>query len=234
VVTGIGNGRNSVFSASLNSVTIPGSVTSIGAAAFSDCASLTSVEIGANVTNIGEFAFFQCISLAGVEIGANVTSIGESAFFQCISLTNVTIPNNVTNIGSCAFQYCSSLTGVDFQGNAPSAGSTVFANDANATAYYLPGTTGWGATFGGISTAPEFLPNPMILNSGPGFGVQTNRFGFIIAWATNVSVVVEVCTNLANPVWQPVQTNTLVKGSSHFSEPLQTNSTGRYYRIISP
>jgi hypothetical protein len=233
VVTGIGNGRDSVFSASLNSVTIPGSVTSIGADAFSDCTSLTSVEIGANVTNIGEFAFFQCISLASVEIGTNVTSIGESAFFQCISLTSVTIPNSVTSIGSHAFQYCSGLTGAYFQGNAPSADSTVFANDTNATAYYLPGTTGWGATFGGISTAPEFLPNPMILNSGPSFGVQTNRFGFIIAWATNVSVVVEVCTNLANPVWQPVQTNTLVNGSSHFSEPLQTNSTGRYYRIIS-
>ena len=119
VVTGIGNGEDSVFSASLNSVTIPGSVTSIGAHAFSGCASLTGVEIGTNVASIGEFAFFQCISLASVEIGTNVTSIGESAFFQCISLAGVTIPNSVTNIGSNAFQYCSGLTGVYFQGNAP-------------------------------------------------------------------------------------------------------------------
>ncbi len=234
VVTGIGNGGDSVFSASLNSVTIPGSVTSIGANAFSDCTSLTSVEFGTNVTSIGQYAFFQCISLTSVTIPDSVTSIGQYAFFQCISLTNVTIPNSVTNIGSHAFQYCSGLTGVYLQGNAPSADSTVFANDNNATAYYLPGTRGWGTTFGGISTAPSFLPNPVILNNGPSFGVQTNRFGFTISWATNTSVVVEVCTNLASPVWTPLQTNMLTNGSFHFSAALQTNSTGHYYRIISP
>ena len=46
-----------------------------------------------------------------------------------------------------------SLTGVYFQGNAPSADSTVFTSDDNATVYYLPGTTGWGPTFGGLPTA---------------------------------------------------------------------------------
>ena len=43
------------------------------------------------------------------------------------------------------------------------------------------------------------------------FGVQTNPFGFIISWATNVPVVVEACTNLANPTWSPVDTNTLTR-----------------------
>jgi hypothetical protein len=234
MVTGLGDGQDSVFSASLNSVTIPGSVASIRANAFSDCTSLTSVQIGANVTSIGDYAFFQCISLASVQIGSNVASIGESAFFQCLSLTNVTIPSSVTNLGSQAFQDCSGLTAVYFQGNAPGADSTVFANDSNATAYYLPGTTGWGATIGGISTAPPFLPNPVIVNNGPNFGVQSNRFGFIISWATNVPVVVETCTDLASPVWIPLQTNMFTNGSFYFSEPLQTNGTGRYYRLSSP
>jgi len=211
VVTGIGNGQNPVFSASLNTVTIPGTVQSIAANAFSGCTSLTSVEFG-----------------------ANVTSIGESAFFQCISLANVTIPASVTNLGSQAFQDCSSLTGVYFQGNAPGADSTVFANDRNATAYYLSGTTGWGATIGGIPTAAPFLPNPVILSNGRGFGVQGNMFGFTISWATNASVVVEACTNLASPVWVPLQTNSLTNGSFYFSEPLQTNVFGRYYRVVSP
>jgi hypothetical protein len=233
-VTGIGNGQNSVFSASLNSVTIPNTVTSIRTNAFSDCTSLTSVEMGTNVTSIGPFAFYQCISLTNVTLGGNVACIGASAFYQCISLAGITIPGNVTNIGSEAFQYCSSLTGVYFQGNAPSADSTVFTNDNNATAYYLPGTTGWEATFGGIPTALLFLPNPVILNNGPSFGVLSNRFGFIISWATNVSVVVEACTNLASPVWIPLQTNMITNGSVYFSEPLQTNSSGRYYRVSLP
>ena len=33
------------------------------------------------------------------------------------------------------------------------------------TVYYLPGTTGWGATFDSLSDLPLwFLPNPLILN----------------------------------------------------------------------
>jgi hypothetical protein len=64
--------------------------------------------------------------------------------------------------------------------------------------------------------------------------VQTNAFGFIISWATNISVVVEVCTNLASPVWQPVQTNALTGGSSYFSDPQWTNYPGRFYRLRSP
>jgi len=110
----------------------------------------------------------------------------------------------------------------------------VFYNDNNATVYYLPGTAGWGATFGGRPTALWFLPNPLILNFGPGFGVQTNRFGFIISWATNSSVVVEASTDLGNPVWSPVATNTLTGGASYFSDPQWTNYPARFYRLRSP
>jgi hypothetical protein len=43
---------------------------------------------------------------------------------------------------------------VHFNGNAPSlSGSDVFTEDNHATVYYLPGTTGWGATYGGRPTA---------------------------------------------------------------------------------
>jgi len=46
--------------------------------------------------------------------------------------------------------------------------------------------------------------------------------------------VVEASTNLGNPVWTPLQTNALTNGSFYFSEALQTNLPGRYYRIRSP
>jgi hypothetical protein len=45
---------------------------------------------------------------------------------------------------------------------------------------------------------------------------------------------VEACTNLATPVWTPLQTLTLTNGSFYFTEPFQTNSAARYYRISSP
>ena len=95
-----------------------------------------------------------------------------------------------------------------------------------------------GATNGSI-TASNFcvsaLPtgNPVIQTTDGNFGVRTNRFGFSISGAS-ASVVIEACTNLANPVWQPVATNTLTGGTSYFSDPQWTNYPGRFYRIRSP
>jgi hypothetical protein len=106
----------------------------------------------------------------------------------------------------------------------------------NATAYYLPGTTGWSdfSANTGVPTALWFLPNPLILSSSPSFGVQANGFGFIISWATNIPVVVEACTNPANHTWRPLATNTLTSGSSYFSDPAWTNYRSRFYRLRSP
>jgi hypothetical protein len=172
----------------------------------------------------------------GYTIPNSVASIGFAAFFVCTGLTSVTIPNSVTSIGGYTFYSCGNLTGVYFGGNSPTPTNdlSVFQHATNTTVYYLPGTTGWGSTFDGRPTALWFLPNPLIVNPSPGFGVQTNQFGFTISWATNISVVVEACTNLANPVWIPVSTNTLTGGTSHFSDPQWTNYPGRFYRLRSP
>jgi hypothetical protein len=224
---------------SLMSVTIPNSVTSIGEEAFDDCTGLTNVMIGNSVTSIGENAF-GLTSLTSVTIPGSVTSIGYGAFSGCSSLTNATIDNGVTSIGEFAFEGDDSLTGIYFQGNSPTPtnDSTVFYGGYGytdpTTVYYLPGTTGWGAMFDGLPTAPWFLPNPQILNHSAGFGVQPGGFGFTISWATNASVVVQATTNLANPVWIPVSTNTLTGGTNYFSDPQWTNYPVRFYRLRSP
>ena len=224
----------------LTNVTIPDHVTNIGDFAFNGCYSLTKVTIPNSVTNIGDNAFHYCIHLTSVTIPNSVTSIGSFAISFCSDLTNVTIPNSVTSIGLYAFTGCDHLNKVYFLGNAPrvngevgSADSTVFSGESG-TAYYVPGTTGWGSTFGGWPTALWYQPNPMILGSGYSLGVTTNQFGFTISWATNVAVVVEACTNLAQPVWSSVETNTLTDGSSYFSDPQWTNFPSRFYRVRSP
>ena len=251
-VTRIGNEAFSDCTG-LTNISIPGSVTNFGSGAFAGCSGLISVTISNGVTNIGNWAFNSCTNLTSIPIPgsvtsigdgafertrltsimipASVTSIGDEAFFYCTRLSNVTIGESVTNIGSSAFAACTSLRGVYFQGNAPSADSTVFANDNNPTVYYLPGTTGWGETFSG---RPTVLWNPQVQTSGATFGVRTNRFGFTITGSSNLVIVVEACTDLANPTWSPVATNTLTSGSSYFSDPQWTKYPARLYRIRSP
>jgi hypothetical protein len=250
-VTGIG--PSAFNSTALNSVSIPGSVTSIGAAAFENCSDLTNATISMGVSSIESNTFANCSSLTSVTIPSGVTSIGNYAFFDC-NLTSVTIPNSVTSIGNYAFSYCNptsvtipgsvtsigadafwncfSLSSVFFQGNAPTVGFDGFFHDANsATAYYLPGTTGWSSPFAGL---PAVLWKVAIQTNSASFGVASNSFGFNITGTTNVPIVVEACTNLANAMWTPLLTLTLTNGLFYFSEPLQTNNTGRYYRISSP
>jgi len=45
---------------------------------------------------------------------------------------------------------------------------------------------------------------------------------------------VETCTNLAAPVWVPVQTNTLDSGPVNFSAPVEPQSPSRFYRLRTP
>ncbi len=69
-----------------SSYSVPQGVESIGDSAFSGCKSLTSVTIPGSVTSIGN-AFNGCVWLKSVTIPDSVTSIGDEAFSGCDSLT---------------------------------------------------------------------------------------------------------------------------------------------------
>jgi hypothetical protein len=228
---------------SLTNVTIGNGVTSIGRDAFLRCASLNAIAVDPTNPSYSSVDGVLCNkdqttliwypqgkgTTYAVPIG--VTAIGDSAFYCCDSLMNVTIPNSVTSIGWGAFSYCSNLTGAYFEGNAPAVDPNAYSESTNTTMYYLPGTTGWGTTLGGRPTSPWVLPYPVFLTVSPGFGVQTNGFGFTISWATNASIVVEACSSLGSATWLPVSTNSLVNGSAYFSDPDWTAHPARFYRL---
>jgi hypothetical protein len=193
-----------------------------------------SYTIPNSVTSIGDSAFADCASLIGVTLPNSVTNIGDSAFSGCTGLTSVRIPSSITSLGNYAFQSCTSLNGVYFMGNAPSVDPSapyVFLDDTNATVYYLPQTSGWYSPFG---SAPAALWRPQMQTGAASLGVRTNQFGFNIAWASGMVVVVEACTNLANPIWSPVSTNALATGSSYFSDAQSAKYPRRFYRLRSP
>ena len=194
---------------------------------------LPSAIAGLPVTSIGSDAFAWNATLTSVTIPAGVTRIEAGAFSSCTSLTSVTIPAGVIKIGDEAFELSTNLTGVYFRGNASAHNRSLFSGDNNATVYYLPGTQGWSGTYAGRPTAQWWLPYPLIL-SNPSVGVQTNAFGFVVSWATNLSVVVEGCTNLASSTWVPFNTNALTtNGWFYFSDPQWTNYPALLYRIRS-
>jgi len=86
-----------------------------------------------------------------------------------------------------------------------------------------------------------YLPYPAILTAPPNVGIQSNTFAFRISWATNASVVVEGCTNLARPVWSAMSTNAIsmgvdisTDGWSYFSDADWSNYPARFYRVRWP
>ena len=95
---------------SLTSLTFPNSLTTIGAWAFKDCSSLTSLTFPNSLTTIGAGAFMDCSSLTSLTLSNSLTTIEEQAFWNCGSLTSLTLPNSLTTIGRSAFTYCFSLT----------------------------------------------------------------------------------------------------------------------------
>ena len=106
-VTAIGAGAFSGYTG-LTSITIPKDVTAIGYSAFSGCTKLESITIPKSLTSIDVYTFENCSALTQVEFPENAAliTIDKGAFGGCTSLTSITIPNNVTTIHDIAFFGC--------------------------------------------------------------------------------------------------------------------------------
>ena len=94
---------NAFAKCALTSVTIPDSVTEIGASAFSGCTGLTSVRIPARITSIGDSAFSGCSSLTTATFNGDApTSWGSGVFSGAASGFTLKVPagNNTWTSGS--------------------------------------------------------------------------------------------------------------------------------------
>ncbi len=136
-------------------LTIPDSVTTIGARAFEYNETLAHVDLGDGVTTIGASAF-EYDDLAGISIPDSVTTIGDGAFarngwhewdtgptlatlhlgdglvsigdnaFGVSELSTLRIPDSVTTIGAYAFSQNSLLTSVDLGDGVEDIGTGAF------------------------------------------------------------------------------------------------------------
>jgi len=60
---------------------------------FYNCSTLDNLTIPASVTSIGDLEFYDCQNLSSVTLGGGVTNMGGYAFGNCSSLTNASISN---------------------------------------------------------------------------------------------------------------------------------------------
>jgi hypothetical protein len=110
---------------SLESVTLPSTIRTIGNSAFGSyirsssgystrigCDRLSSINIPNGVTSIGYNCFVGCTSLTSITIPDSVTSLGYSSFSQCTGLTTVSLGTGLTTLQQEMFRGCTSLTDV--------------------------------------------------------------------------------------------------------------------------
>ena len=92
---------------SLESVSLPDSLTDIRAASFAGCTSLTSFEFNnANIATINAKTFQNCKNLTSIKIPASVTGIKFNAFDGVEKLNHVVLSENINELNNNAFINC--------------------------------------------------------------------------------------------------------------------------------
>ena len=104
----IGNGVGvAVKPAPTGALSIPSkigkyAVKAIAPNAFKDCG-MTSVTVPGSVKSVGDYAFHGCTSLKNVTLSPGVASVGKNAFSACASISWIAMPSSLTTMGDGAF-----------------------------------------------------------------------------------------------------------------------------------
>lgn len=112
---------------SIRYVSIPNTVETIGANAFTNCKKLYSVAIGTGVKTIGKSAFSGCVELTSVNI-RNVENLGDMAFYGCTKLNWFNCGTSLKHIGTRAFWNAKELDYLKFSPTLETIGDYAFAN----------------------------------------------------------------------------------------------------------
>lgn len=145
----------------LTSITIPGSVISVGEyafgglrylervtfssgtvlidrEAFKGCTSLMEVVLSDTLGTIGEEAFLDCSRLCQIDLPESVTTIRANAFSGCQMLGSITIPSKITAIEDGTFSGCTSLSTLTLPDNLLSIGTSAFYKCENLSRLTIP------------------------------------------------------------------------------------------------
>lgn len=110
-------GEEAFWTARLNKVVFPSTLTTISARAFVDCDYLSEIVFPQTITLIEENAFNGCRSLKTLILPEGLIGIEEEAFVFCSELEIIQFPSTLEYIDSAAFAFCNSLATVNIPGN---------------------------------------------------------------------------------------------------------------------
>lgn len=108
---------------------------------FGGCSALRFVSLPQTVTSIGAGMFSYCGGLLGAAIPKEALTMGATAYLSCGSLRRVLIPESTTEIGNQAFNNCSGLQIVVLPATVSSIGAQVFTNNFSTVEYHIKATT---------------------------------------------------------------------------------------------
>lgn len=123
----------------LLSVTLPASVDKLPMYVFNGCTKLNAVEITGDVSSIQDYAFANCPALKSIELPEGLETIGERAFLNS-GLTSVVIPDTVTVINAEAFWGCADLESVALSAQLQSLETYTFRNCTSLASITIPGS----------------------------------------------------------------------------------------------
>lgn len=123
-----GIGENAFNSSAVSTITVPASVSTIGAYAFANAKELKSVTLNKGTEEIGEGAFSNCDRLRFIHMPTNLYSVGDNAFKNCDKLASVILNDELQLIGASAFAECPALRGIVIPEHVETIGEEAFAN----------------------------------------------------------------------------------------------------------
>ena len=101
---------------SLTALTVPKTLTTVGAQAFSSCEKIEEVTglSDCNITSLGESAFASCTNLKRADLSkSSFTVLPARAFYQDTALSFIKMPSALKEIGKDALYGCESISKLD-------------------------------------------------------------------------------------------------------------------------
>ena len=122
-------------------LSLPDSVTNIGASAFAGCSGITgALNLPAQLASLGASAFSGCSGFTGrITIPDSLTGIAAAVFKDCSGITSISVPEAVTSIGTEAFAGQTNLTTVYYHGPCPAVSQPVYDDSPSVISYVFPG-----------------------------------------------------------------------------------------------